>query len=182
MKDFLGREFVVGDTVVYPAMSGRSCYLVQAVVKEFKENGSITLQPDITSWNGTQRSGETKWIDSRTGKGINPIARSGKHIETPAHWKFKPTGESVPMSDVEGDYYKTIRDHQESRGIVIRTEPLHGYRWTRSTPHHNSEDLQENYEYVPSTYKDYVKKVEVGPRPVTLQRTNNIILIEKAGE
>ncbi len=156
MKDFLGNDFEVGDTIVYPKMSGRSVALCQGVVLKFNESGSVTVQPMVESWDGgRERSGTTRYIDTRTGKGFSPYADSAKkHMERPWGYKHKVTDKWISYEE-----YHAMNDDRR----VYQTEAQREYTWASVI------------------WKDYVKK-ETTVKPVTITRTDNIILVKKAGD
>lgn len=100
MEDFLGRTFGPGDTVVYPAQSGRSVNMVKARVISINPSGTVTVQP-LMSARWEQHSGQTRYVDGRTGKGIDPN-RGTRHVETAGHYRNTRTGatvEWVPYAD-----------------------------------------------------------------------------------
>lgn len=87
MKDWLGQEYDVGDTVIYAAMSGRSVTMVLATVVKFNDSRSVTVQPERSSrWK--QHHGRTRYIDNRTGRGIDPYAGwdEGRHVKEAGHY------------------------------------------------------------------------------------------------
>lgn len=95
MKDWLGQEFSVGDLVIYGAGSGRSITMVLGRVTKFNA-GSVGVQPLRSSrWPPPRR---TRWIDNRTGKGIDPYATE-KHTEVPAHYVHKVTGKTITAEE-----------------------------------------------------------------------------------
>lgn len=90
--DFLGNEYGIGDTIVYAAMSGRSVNMVLAEIVSFNESGTTTVQPlEGARWK--QHSSRTRYIDSRSGKGIDPWF--DKHIEVQRHYIHNTTGERI---------------------------------------------------------------------------------------
>lgn len=154
MLDFLGKEFDVGDLIVYPMMSGRSVALVKGRVLKFNDSGSVGVQPETESWRGgRERSGTTRYIDSRSGKGFSPYSEPGKkHMERDYGYIRVSTGEWISYDD-----YEAQRDSRSYFG---------------SDP---------DIKWAPVIWKDYVK-IESKVKPVTITRTDNIILIEKASE
>jgi hypothetical protein len=157
MKDWLGNDFGPGDTVLYAAQSGRSVTMVLATVVSINElyeieyckwhriesdtivpadaerRTTVTVQP-LKSSRWEQHYGRTRYIDTRTGKGINPWL--DKHVASGGYRRNKLTGERV--SDKDYSY-------------------------------------SGEYEYVPTVFKDYVKEIHEGPKPVTLTVTDNIV-------
>jgi hypothetical protein len=88
VKDFLDQEFGPGDTIVYPAASGRSINMVAATVISINEKGTVRVQPfEGARW---KRSSRIRYIDTRTGKGIDPWL--DEHIKQPPHRRHKMTG------------------------------------------------------------------------------------------
>lgn len=95
-EDFLGNEYSAGDVIVYAGLSGRAVQMVKAEVVELKDNGNVVVQPLAGSRWG--RSRQTRYIDSRTGKGIDPYA-TDKHDEVSAHYRVKATGEVLSQEE-----------------------------------------------------------------------------------
>ena len=156
MQDFLGNEFGPGDLIVYPKMSGRSVCLVKGRVVKFNPSGSVTIQPETESWHGGRdRSGTTRYIDTRTGKSFNPYYDSAnEHQVRGSGYIHKPSGtfvECVDYSNLRSEAYRTPGKWQE---------------------------IRNDYEYSQVIWKDYVK-IETTVKPVTITRTDNIVLIEK---
>jgi hypothetical protein len=171
VKDFLGNEYGVGDKVLYAAMSGRSVTMVLAeVVRIFEapkygqayekvdELGPddkeihVSVQP-LSSSRWKQHYGRTRYIDSRTGKGIDPFSGKGKHM-TGDYYEHRETGKRVYRSDAD--------QHPEF-------PRFYGYEW--GTP----EKQVPGYRFVKQEFKNYVNRIEDGPKPVTLYITDNIV-------
>lgn len=156
MKDFLGKEFGPGDLIVYPKMSGRSVCLVKGRVVKFNPSGSVTIQPETESWQGgRERSGTTRYIDTRTGKGFNP------YYDGAAQHQIRGYGYIHTPTDTFVEY----EDYNNLRTEAYRTPG----KW---------QTMQRDYQWAPVIWKDYVK-VENTVKPVTITRTDNILLIEK---
>lgn len=151
MKDWLGAELAVGDTVIYPAGSGRSITMVIGEIVGFGErteprwNGeddavepTIKVQP-LRSSRWQQHYGRDYYVDVRTGKRIDPHrqAKDGTfpHIAEHGHY-LDADGERHPRQDYRGN------------------EPL--------------------YTYVPTAYRDHVEQRNDGPKPVTIHVTDNV--------
>jgi hypothetical protein len=163
MKDWLGNDYGPGDKVLYAAGSGRSITMVLAEVVSINEQifneetygfvridktpssviasplrnnaerrTTVTVQP-LKSSRWKQHYGHTRYIDTRTGKGINPWL--DKHIAGGGYRINKLTGERMAADD-----YSTM-----------------------------------NYDWVTAEFKDYVKEIHDGPKPVTLTVTDNIV-------
>lgn len=156
-KDFLGNEYAEGDSIIYAAMSGRSVTMVAARVIKFNDSGSVTVQPLKSSRWEQHTTKRTRYIDKRTGKGIDPYAPSGKHTEQEAYVTDKRTGERIPEENLKafiGGGYMPWKFGTDNPNFV---------------PH-------EFREYHPTVYMDYVKQViEDGAKPVTLTITKNIV-------
>jgi hypothetical protein len=158
MKDWLGNDFGPGDTVLYAAQSGRCVNMVLAEVVSINEQifdeeeyrfvpsdqatyfdsakrrTTVTVQP-LKSSRWEQHYGRDRYIDTRTGKGINPWL--DKHCASGGYRRDKLTGERVDDSNYSLRYGE--------------------------------------YEYVPTVFKEYVKEIHEGPKPVTLTVTDNIV-------
>jgi hypothetical protein len=141
MKDWLGNDFGPGDTVLYAAQSGRSVTMVLAKVVSINEliydeetygfvridktpssviasalrnkaerKTTVTVQP-LKSSRWKQHGGHTRYIDTRTGKGINPWL--DKHVASGGYRRDKLTGERVDDSNYslrygEYEYVTTV--------------------------------------------------------------------------
>jgi hypothetical protein len=136
MKDWLGNDFGPGDTVLYAAQSGRSVTMILATVVSINElifdEGSygfvridkapdsaiannaerrttVTVQP-LKSSRWKQHVGRDRYIDTRTGKGINPWL--AKHCASGGYRRNKLTGERVSDNDysytAEYEYVPTV--------------------------------------------------------------------------
>ena len=159
MKDWLGNDYGPGDTVLYAAQSGRSVTMVLGKVVSINElifdeaergfvriekasdtairNGAehkttVTVQP-LKSSRWKQHYGHTRYVDTRTGKGIDPWL--DKHIAGGGYRVNKLTGKRMAADD-----YSTM-----------------------------------HYDWVTAEFKDYVKEIHEGPKPVTLTVTDNIV-------
>lgn len=152
LTDFLGRTYGVGDTVVYAATSGRSVTMVFGRVVALRPSGAIDVQPlDAARWE--QHSGRTHYVDTRTGKRIDPHVEDGRHYAKPPCYRHDVTGEEVS--------YEAWPDRRPAAG-------LHG-DWL-------------HWRYQPAVMREYVEQVHEGPRPVTLQITENVVRIDRPGD
>lgn len=139
MKDWLGNELAVGDYIIYAAMSGRSVTMIIATIVSFNDSGTVTVRPVKSSrW---KQHDHTKYVDSRTGKGINVY--NDKHTARGSYLRHKDTGEELTWEQFDE---RLRKDHSLSR---------------------------QDFDYVPRTFRDYVKVVNV-VKPVTLMVTENI--------
>lgn len=170
MKDWLNQEYDVGDQVIYAAMSGRSVTMVLAEVVEIyqaKANSwddeddpkvtKVKVQP-IGSSRWKQHYGRTRYIDERTGKGIDPFSGKGKHM-VGNYYENLTTGERYDYEDW-------------NKGIKHPTFPDIISYWEWGAPG----KTPEGWCFVKQEFKPYVKKIEDGPGPVTLSITENIVL------
>lgn len=159
MKDWLGNDYGPGDRILYAAAAGRSITMVLAEVVSINEliydeeryqfvridtapgatiaesterKTSVTVQP-LKSSRWEQHGGHTRYIDTRTGKGIDPFL--DKHVAGGGYRINKLTGKRMAIDD-----YSTM-----------------------------------NYDWVTTEFKDYVKEIHEGPKPVTLTVTDNIV-------
>lgn len=145
ITDFLGQEIGVGDKVIYAAQSGRAVNMIFAEVVSFSDSGSVTVTP-LKSSRWKQHHGTMKWIDKRTGKGIDPYCASGKHLKSKGGYVWADTGER--LTDEELSRYRAMNPW--------------GGRDREIKP-------------VASVFKDYVERVNGGPGPVTLKVAENIV-------
>lgn len=106
MQDWLGKELNVGDKVLYPAGSGRSITMIIGEIVEFKDNGSVRIQP-LNSSRWKQHYGTDYYVDTRTGKRIDPwkTYEQGTHFKSKGYYQHKATGNVI-----------TAEEHQALRG------------------------------------------------------------------
>lgn len=114
----------------------------------------VSLQP-LKSSRWEQHYGKTRYIDTRSGKGIDHLVVDKKtglyrHL-TGGYFENKETGEKVH------EYY--YHDHPAFR---------HYLRWDPKT-------VPDGWVHVESALKPYVKKIKEGPGPVTISVTENIV-------
>lgn len=162
MKDWLGNEYDVGDKVLYAAASGRSITMVLAeVVRIFEvpenswdEDGpkvtKVSVQP-LRSSRWEQHSGRTRYLDTRTGKYVDPF-RNKKH-SVGGYWEHE-SGERVNDDDAQ---------HHP----IFRSIP---YWW-----HDKEEHRPEGWHHVPWDFAPWIEKVETPTGPVTITITKNIV-------
>ena len=108
----------------------------------------VSLQP-LGSSRWEQHSNRTRYIDSRTSKGIDPYR--GKNHGVGGYWENSKTQERVDDDDA-------------------REDPRIGYRryWDTS-------DVPEGWHHVKWSFAPHVQEVKEGkPKPVTLTVTENI--------
>lgn len=148
LRDFLGRDYGVGDTVVYAAGSGRSITMVFGEVVKIHESGAINVQPlDSARW--VQHHGSRHYVDTRTGKRIDPYAGEGRHYKVPPSYRHRVSGEVLSSEE----YYE-------------RRHSMQYREWS-------------DWEYTPVEFADYVQEVKEGPKPVTLQITENVVRVDR---
>lgn len=165
----MGVEFDIGDTVVYASTVGRSAKLTRGVVVGFK-GGGVQIRRTETSWGGKVGK-ETRYIDSRTGKGIDPSYE--KHQVRGYGFIHKPTGDFLTYTDL---YRRKILNYDEIYDENGR--PRYWSYYDRKQPKYNTEYIESDYQSVRPIYKDYVQEVEKESRPVNVGLGN----ILKVGE
>lgn len=143
MTDWLGNKIYVGDPVIYATASGRSITMIIATVVKFNASGTITVLPVKSS--RWKKHGATVWIDTRTDKKINNIYSNPEYIQDEARFRHIETGETLT--------YQQRQELMDSR------------QWT-------SENYNK-YSYVPTKFKDFVKKTNV-VKPVHVRVTDNV--------
>lgn len=130
--DFLGNEYKAGDYVIYAVTASQSINMIKGQVVDILENGKVKIQP-IAGSRWSSHHGRTYTVDNRTGKRIDPWAKSGKHIKEAAHYKTLdgkkhyadsvnklPYYERVEITRM-GNYVPTVfHDYVESRTDPIR--------------------------------------------------------------
>lgn len=154
MKDFLGQEYAEGDTVLWAAGSGRSITMCVGKVVKFNESGSISVQP-VRSSRWAQHHGSVHYLDTRTGKKFSEYAWTDEHIKDVPHWIHKETGEREDQYAFSSGAWDA-----ERREYVPPRLPF---------------SARANYTYVPRVWEDYMVRVDVPPKPVTLRVTENIV-------
>lgn len=115
MQDWLGNDLGVGDMVIYPAGSGRSITMVVGQIVDFgqrrdwsgeeKTAPTIKIQP-LGSSRWEQHYGTDYYVDTRTGKRIDPYRPAGDgsypHIAQRAYYLGKD-GTRHPNQDWSGN-------------------------------------------------------------------------------
>lgn len=143
----------------------------------------VKVQP-IKGARWEQHHSKTYYIDTRSGKRINPDAPSRKHILKEAHYVFK--------DGVEYDY-EAEKDAYESRTrapgmyrpfdqvfrqrfhINYGDAPGFGVTWVPRYPLTEQDAAKLQLWYVSRSYQPWVEKHEEGPKPVTIEVTGNIV-------
>ena len=151
MKDFLGQNWTVGDTIIYGAGSGRSITMVVAKVNKIRlnEDGSVksvTVTP-LKSSRWQQHYGRTRFVDTRTGKNVDP----DYHIKKRSHYRDKLDGTELPHGFWNSTTYIEEKYGRENRF-----------------------DTYKYLEYVRDEYEDYIQKAET-VKSATLTVTDNIV-------
>jgi len=114
LTDVAGQEIRVGDYVAYPQMSGRSVQMVLGKLIEIDDKGRAkVVRMEGSRWTASYT--RTKWIDKRTGKGIDRSNR--KHQERHAGY----------IKD--GEYY-THEEMFDGTGGAYWQATEYGYRYT----------------------------------------------------
>lgn len=157
--DFLGNVLAVGDTVVYASLAGRSAKLTKGVIVAFK-GSNVQVKREATSWGGKVGT-ETRYVDSRTGKGIDPSY--AKHQERGYGYEHRITGRFL---DGDGFYREKFLNYDEVQDYYRKNGWYGGYN--RPQYKHNPAFVEEDWKSVRPIYKDYVTEVEKEPRPVTV--------------
>lgn len=149
MKDWLGNEYDVGDLVLYAAGSGRSITMVLARVVELRDNGNVKVQP-LKSSRWQQHSARGYYVDTRTGRHIEPWSPSGEHIKS----------------------HGFRRDRKTHERLTEKFDHMHNGYYTDA----GRKVSYGDWEYVPTEYQPWVEhRYEDAPRPVTLTVTKNIV-------
>lgn len=152
MKDWLGQEIEVGDTVIYGgAGSGRSIQMVLAKVVKFNDSGSVTVL-GIRGSRWKQHHTPSWYIDSRTSEKIDWWLP--EHKVSGGNYRF----EDGTLSDWN------CRKKRHSGTYVYGDEA-----WRALGP-----DRVEMGTYQRRILKDYVTEVFGSVKPVTLTVTENI--------
>lgn len=94
--DWLGNSYKSGTYIIYGASGGRSINMVFGRVVKINPTGTVTIQPlKASRWK--QHSEQSKYIDNRTGKGIDYW--SDAHAESTAHWTHDLTGRALSYEE-----------------------------------------------------------------------------------
>lgn len=171
MKDWLGQEYQPGDYVTYAQMNGRAANIIVGQVDSFTDKGNVKVVPITGSrWKGHSSK---KYVDSRTGKGIDPSFK--KHQKRESGYTQKSTGKFFT-------YEERNRLHYPNLDEVRAWEAANPNWWYNSRygannnrprlepdPNYNADD----WEYTEPIYKDYVELRNNMPT-VTLIITANI--------
>lgn len=150
--DVAGNELAVGDTVVYPQMSGRSVQMVLGIFKGYNGKTAKIERTEGSRWSAEYT--RTRFRDKRTGKGIDPYA-------TKKHFKVEPSSWYV---------------HKETGEKISYDEGAARYRasWTTGT---GWDATKWKYHHDRGEYQDYVEEYTAAPKPVTIQNVTNIVKV-----
>lgn len=94
--DWLGNPYTAGTYVVYAASGGRSINMIFGRVIRINPTGTVAIQP-LKSSRWKHHSETTRYIDKRTGKGIDYW--NDAHVETPSWYRHDLTGREVQYQD-----------------------------------------------------------------------------------
>lgn len=138
----------------------------------------VKVQP-LRGARWVQHSDKTYYVDNRTEKRINPDAPSGKHIKVPSHYAYadgKPFDYEAKKEAYEGEGRYRPRGYDHSYDYYFRRNyrVIHGDLGVTGTRWPDDAG-KENLWYVSDEYNDYVEERTEGPKPVTLEVTNNIV-------
>jgi len=155
--DWLGQEVRVGDYVTYPVARGRSINVALATVDKIAKDEEypneiryVFVTPlENTGSRWSHGTGKSRYIDNRTGKGIDPWAGAGKHMARSSCHRNVHTGEIFEYAE----YLEIFKSNRAAS-------------WS-------------DYEYVPAVFKDYVEEVEIGPKSRKLTVVENITKVAR---
>lgn len=162
LTDFLGNPLAIGDTVVYASTVGRSAALTKGVIVGPGKSGGVKVQRTEVSWRGDVKK-QIGYIDSRTGKGINPDFH--KHQKRGYGYVHKVSGEFV--ENISTKQYINYAEVQAWH----KANPHSGYYYSSPKPpeyKQNPDFIKSDWEFVRPVYKDYVTEVQKEAPPVTV--------------
>jgi hypothetical protein len=164
LTDFLGNPLAIGDTVVYASTQGRSAKLTKGVIVGSARGGVKVKRTEVSSYGIRGKVGtRTAYIDSRTGKGIDPSFE--KHQERGYGYVHKRTGEFV--NNISTKQYTNFDEVQAWH----KANPHSGYYYSspRAPEYRENPDfVKADWEFVRPIYKDYVTEVQKEAPPVTV--------------
>lgn len=171
MKDWLGQEYGPGDYVTYAQVNGRSANIIVGQVDSFTDKGNVKVIPITGSrWKGHSAK---KYVDSRTGKGIDPSFK--KHQTRESGYTHKTTGEFFTHDQIYRLHYPNLDE--------VRAWEQANPNWWYNNRYGANNDRprlkgdpnfnRSDYEYTEPLYKDYVELRSNMPT-VTLIITANI--------
>src|SRR6185312_16378973 len=146
--------------------------------KPLSTHVKVRVQP-LRAARWKQHHGRKRYIDTRSGKGINPDAPSGKHILKPPHfvyadgreydykaeqakWQLSALGRAS-RNTFDGYFRRTHHVNYGEPGVPSKY------------PLHESDAAKTQLWYVSRIYQPWVQEVSNGPEPVTLDITDNIV-------
>jgi hypothetical protein len=139
----------------------------------------VKVQP-IRGARWKQHHGRTRYIDTRTGKGIDPDRGKGfPHILKSSHFVFADGAEydyEGEKAAWEANRVGQWREHSDfDRQFRKRFHINYGEVGQHRFPlTHDVEDKLQLW-WVSRTYQPWVQKINNGPEPVTLDITDNIV-------
>lgn len=138
----------------------------------------VKVQP-LRAARWKQHHGRTRYVDTRTGKGIDPDRGKGlPHVLKESHFVF---GDGIEY-DYEGEQ-EAYESRRRAPGMyrpwdqVFRQRFHVNYGEPGTYRHKLTEDVAGKPQlwWVSRTYQPWVEKREEGPEPVTLEITDNIV-------
>jgi hypothetical protein len=142
----------------------------------------VKVQP-LRGARWTQHSNKTYYVDTRNGKRINRDAPSGKHVLKYDHYVHADGTEY----DYEGEKERWEAEISRRRPSMYRDRGEFDYHFRRMyrvihgpvgnvSGYSSSVDAgKRNLWWVPTTYQPWVEERTEGPKPVTLEVTDNIV-------
>lgn len=138
----------------------------------------VKIQP-LRGARWKQHHGRKRYIDTRSGKGINPDAPSGVHVLKDSHFVYADGTEfDWEAEKAKWEARNVGQWRRKTFDIYFRKRYHINYEKPGSPPRfplHESEAAKEQLWYVSRTYQPWVKRVDEGPAPVTLEITDNIV-------
>lgn len=125
-----------------------------------------------------QHGTKTYYVDTRNGKRINPDAPSGKHILKPSHYVFAD-GTEYDYAGEQAAYDERRRAPGMYRSFEQVFRRLHHVNYGPAGIHDLVVEAPDSAKtqlwYVSRSYQPWVEKHEEGPKPVTIEITDNIV-------
>lgn len=174
LTDWLGTEYGVGDTIVYPVGSGRSVEMQQATVLDI---WTVYNCPKDYKWKRL-KEGEEVPSKLRWNADTHEREPNGEPVDTQLRVRLQPNGKGSRDFHTRTDdklvYIDPDGNDITYDEMISRLEPEHGAQYTRT------DDIwlntSRNWDYRDFGYT--TRRDAVTPKPVTLINYENITVVK----
>lgn len=172
LTDWQGNEYGIGDTIVYPVMSGRSVTMQQATVLDI---WTVYNCPEDYKWKrlkeGESVPTKEEWEWDRSGEQPVRVSKGHKPVKTELRVKLQPEGKTSRgwSARMDSQHFWVDPEGNDTTWDAMRNRILddHGYDTHDSHIPFNERKSPEAFGYGH-------RRETVTPKPVTLINYENI--------